>query len=79
MLNLQTDKILQQEMDRKLFLKTTGFALVGLIGVAAIAKRLDVFGSALTTSGAVTSLPTTKGMQRQSSASLSYGNSAYGI
>ena len=78
MLKLNTDKILQQEMDRKLFLKTTGIALVGLVGISAIAKRLDIFGSALTTAGTLAK-PAAQLQTRQSSVSLSYGNAAYGI
>ncbi len=77
MLNLNTDKILQQEMDRKLFLKTTGIALVGLVGVSAIAKRLDIFGSALTTTGTLAK-PAAQLQSAQSPAILSYGNAAYG-
>lgn len=77
MLNIQTDKILQQQMDRKMFLKTTGIALVGLVGVTALARKLDMFGSALT--------PLTQpvaGSVRQSHASsnaLAYGRSPYGV
>lgn len=71
MLQLHTDKILEQEMDRKIFLKTTAMALVGLIGVTAAAKRLNVFGNALTIA------PTKKPMS--SRVAQSYGSSAYGV
>lgn len=76
MLNIETDKILQQEMDRKMFLKTTGIALVGLIGVTAIVKRLDVFGNALTTTGSAS--PAVSQTSANSRVSLAYGSSAYG-
>lgn len=71
MLHLQTDKILQQEMDRKMFLKTTAIALVGLIGVTAAVKRFHVFGNALTAA------PATKPASSQ--VARSYGSSAYGV
>lgn len=71
MLQLQTDKILQQEMDRKMFLKTTAIAVVGLIGVTAAVKRLNVFGNALTATPAAK--PASPHVAR------SYGNSAYGV
>ena len=71
MLQLQTDQILQQEMDRKMFLKTTAIALVGLIGVTAVVKRFTVFGDALTATPATKPAP--------SRAARSYGTSAYGV
>ncbi|MEO7904804.1 MAG: hypothetical protein ABIR91_03365 [Candidatus Saccharimonadales bacterium] len=78
MLNIQTDKILQQQMDRKMFLKTTGIALVGLVGVTAIAKRLDVFGNALTPLTQTTTGSVRQG-QATSSSALAYGRSPYGV
>lgn len=71
MLQLQTDQILQQEMDRKMFLKTVAIALVGLIGVSAVVKRFTVFGNALTAT------PATKPVS--SRVARSYGTSAYGV
>lgn len=73
MLKIQTDKILQQEMDRKTFLKTTGFALIGLVGVTAAVKRLNVFGDALSKNAT----PTLQ--KADASKSLAYGKAAYGI
>lgn len=76
MLNIQTDKILQQKMDRKMFLKTTGVALVGLVGVTAVARKLDIFGSSLVVNpqGGMQAQPRVA----QRGVSLSYGQSAYG-
>ena len=71
MLQLQTDTILQQEMDRKMFLKTTAIAVIGLIGVTAVVKRLNVFGGALTVAPA--KKPASSQVVR------SYGGSAYGV
>jgi ABC-type Mn2+/Zn2+ transport system permease subunit len=75
MLKIQAEKILQQEMDRKTFLKTTGFALIGLVGVTAAVKRLNVFGDALSKNVA-----TTPSLQKADShKSLAYGKAAYGV
>lgn len=77
MLNIQTDKILQQEMDRKVFLKTTGIALAGLIGISTVAKRLNIFGESL---GGSALVPRTLGAApAQNARSLAYGNASYGI
>lgn len=75
MLRIQTDKILQQEMDRKLFLKTTGIALIGLIGVTTITKRLAVFGETLGGSP----LQSTGSSTTTSAKSLAYGSAPYGV
>lgn len=75
MLKIQTEKILQQKMDRKMFLKTTGVALVGLVGVTAVARKLDMFGSSL-----VATQPAAQQQQRSNGGrvSLAYGRSPYG-
>ncbi len=73
MLKIQTVEILQQEMDRKMFLKTTGVAIIGLVGVTALLKRFDVFGDALTKTA--TPRPTTANAQ----SGLGYGKSSYGV
>lgn len=72
MLKIQTEKILQTEMDRKDFLKATGFALIGLVGVTAAVKRLNVFGDTLASHA-------TKSTAKKSGSSLAYGTSAYGV
>lgn len=56
-----------------MFLKTTGVALVGLVGVTAVARKLDVFGNSL--------VVTSQGAQPQQAGrrvSLAYGRSPYG-
>lgn len=73
MLKMQTEEILQQEMDRKMFLKTTGFAIIGLVGVTALLKRFDVFGAALTKNAT----PNSTTVNAQSG--LTYGRSSYGV
>lgn len=64
MLKIQTDKILQKEMDRKAFLKNTGIVFAGLIGVTAVVKQLNLLGE---------SVPAT----RESSSAFAYGGSNY--
>lgn len=47
MLKIQTDKILQKEMDRKAFLRNTGIVFAGLIGVTAVVKQLNLLGESM--------------------------------
>lgn len=45
MLKVQAEKILQQEMDRKAFLRNTGIAFGVLTGVTAIISKLNIIGA----------------------------------
>ena len=66
MLKIQTDKILQSEMDRKAFLKNAGIAFVGIIGVTTIVKNINGLAGSGSASKPV------------SSSSFGYGGSSYG-
>jgi predicted tellurium resistance membrane protein TerC len=70
MVEIQADKILEQAMDRKVFLKTTGIALVGLVGITAVVKRLNIFSENLVAG--------TSTKAAQSSVSMGYGSAPYG-
>ncbi len=62
MLKIQTEKILQKEMDRKDFLRNTGIAFGVLTGMAALVGKLNLL----------------TGETKTQTGSLSYGSSAYG-
>ncbi|MEO5949940.1 MAG: hypothetical protein ABIQ04_00670 [Candidatus Saccharimonadales bacterium] len=63
MLNIQTDKILQKEMDRKDFLRNTGIAFGVLTGMAAVVSKLNLL---------------TDDIKSKKPSVASYGGSAYG-
>lgn len=65
MLKINTAKLLQSEMDRKTFLKNTGIAFVGIIGVTSIVKNINGFAEQKSDKAPVR-------------AQFGYGGSAYG-
>lgn len=65
MLQIDTTKILQAEMDRKAFLKNAGIAFAGIIGVTAFVKNINSLAGQSTP-------------KNQNASAFGYGGSAYG-
>jgi hypothetical protein len=71
MLNIDTSKILDQQMNRKQFLRNVGVGVVAMTGVAAALK-------AITQVPANTNVLQQQVGGRADSAAMAYGGSAYG-
>ena len=62
MLKDKMNQLLEQEMDRKDFLKNVGIAIVGLVGISSVLSAFGQFGQ----------------KQSTDKQSRGYGNTAYG-